>query len=32
MTVSEEVQIKKRSLIVDTEDEDEILIAKGVIF
>ena len=27
MTVSEEVTIKKRSLIVDTEDEDEILFA-----
>ena len=28
MTVSEEVKIKKRSLIVDTEDEDEILVTK----
>ena len=27
MTVKEEVEIKKRSIIVDTEDEDEILVA-----
>ena len=27
MTVKEELEIKKRSIIVDTEDEDEILVA-----